>query len=293
MTHDINGPAGRLEARLDHPTTASRAVAVIASPDPTQGGTMQDKVIYHATQGLLRVGCAVLRFNYRGIGTSEGALSHALVAVREEATAGGALRETPSPTPSRPPSPSPDSTGRERAREERTAGGAASTGTAKRGHASAVVGDAENGDAGNGRGDAAGESDVLREAREDYKAALDAAAKRYKGLPIWAVGYSFGAYVAMVSGAEDSRVSQLVGIGTVLDGYDFTTVKETDKPKILVHGERDALCSIKAIRRFYAELLEPRELVVIDMADHYFDGQASEVADTLEDLLIDDEHDDE
>jgi alpha/beta superfamily hydrolase len=251
MTHDIDGPAGRLEAKLDHPTTASRAVAVIASPDPTQGGTMQDKVIYHATQGLLRVGCAVLRFNYRGTGTSEGAFSKALVA------AIGASRGGPN--------------------------GEAGNGTI----AGALVDDEVVDAEGEGR------DDVYREALEDYKAALDAAAKRYRGLPIWAIGYSFGAYVAMVSGATDARVKQLIGIGTVLDGYDFTSVKETDKPKILVHGERDMLCSMKAIRRFYGELLEPRELVVIDMADHYFDGHTSEVGDALEDLLIDEDNEEE
>ena len=165
---------------------------------------MQDKVVYQATQGFVRVGCAVLRFNYRGAGTSEGEFS-----------------------------------------------------------------------------DGPGEMD-------DYRAALDAAAREFPELPIWAAGYSFGAYIAMTAGAADPRVTQLIGIAIVIndkDKYDYAAVRATEKPKFLVHGGLDELSSAKSIRKFYGELLEPRELVVIDDADHYFDGHASEVADAIEDLL--------
>jgi fermentation-respiration switch protein FrsA (DUF1100 family) len=59
------------------------------------------------------------------------------------------------------------------------------------------------------------------------------------------------------------------------------------KPKFIIHGERDELISLKAVREFYARLQEPKELVEIDRAGHLFDGQASEVGDALEDLLLD------
>jgi fermentation-respiration switch protein FrsA (DUF1100 family) len=59
------------------------------------------------------------------------------------------------------------------------------------------------------------------------------------------------------------------------------------KPKFLIHGERDELISLKAIREFYARLHEPKEFVEIDRANHLFDGQASEVGDALEGLLAD------
>ena len=59
------------------------------------------------------------------------------------------------------------------------------------------------------------------------------------------------------------------------------------KPTFLIHGERDELIPVKEIRKFYAMLSEPKELVVIDGADHLFDGKVSEVGDAIEDLLQD------
>ena len=52
-------------------------------------------------------------------------------------------------------------------------------------------------------------------------------------------------------------------------------------------GERDELIPHKEIRKFYAQLAEPKELVIIDAADHLFDGKVSEVGDAIEDLLAD------
>ena len=64
-------------------------------------------------------------------------------------------------------------------------------------------------------------------------------------------------------------------------------MKATTKPKFLVHGERDALFPLKAVYELYGQLHEPRELAVIDAADHLFDGKVSEVGDALEELLAD------
>jgi fermentation-respiration switch protein FrsA (DUF1100 family) len=54
-----------------------------------------------------------------------------------------------------------------------------------------------------------------------------------------------------------------------------------------VHGELDELIPLKEVRKLYAMLSEPKELVEIDGADHLFDGKASEVGDAIEDLLQD------
>ena len=59
------------------------------------------------------------------------------------------------------------------------------------------------------------------------------------------------------------------------------------KPKFLIHGEADELIPLKEMRRFYGSLEEPKELVVVDAADHLFDGHVSEVGDAVEDLLRD------
>jgi uncharacterized protein len=196
----LDGPAGRLEARIDEPAGAPRAVAVIAPPHPELGGTLHDRVVYHATQGLTRVGCAVIRFTFRGAGSSEGTFT-------------------------------------------------------------------------GGPGE-----------RDDFRTGLDAAAARYPGLPIWAVGYSFGSWIALEVGAADARVTRLIAIAPPIDGYDFSAATRAGKPVFLIHGEFDHYTSTKAVQRFYGTLAEPRELVIVDSADHLFDGHVSEVADTIADL---------
>jgi alpha/beta superfamily hydrolase len=197
---EIDGVAGRLEARLDEPDGPARGVAVMAPPHPELGGTLHDRVVYHATQGLKRAGFAVFRFNFRGAGASAGRFS------------GGP-----------------------------------------------------------------GELD-------DFRSAIDAAVAEVPGVPVWAVGYSFGAWVALTAGAADARVETLVAISPPVGRYDFDPARDARKPTFVVHGERDELAPLKAVQRFYGTLDEPRELIVIDGADHGFDGHASEVGDALEDL---------
>jgi alpha/beta superfamily hydrolase len=203
VVREIPGPAGALEALLDTPSGMPRAAVAFAHPLPTHGGTMHTKVVFQGAKALARIGCVVLRFNFRGVGRSAGAWD-------------------------------------------------------------------------DGRGE-----------KDDYAAALDFLAARYPGTELWAAGFSFGSYIAMTCGAGDARVCSLIGIAPPVDRYDFGVVKRSIKPKFLVHGERDELIPMRAVREFYAQLPEPRELVEIDRANHLFDGQASEVGDALEDLLAD------
>ena len=212
MRVDVPGPAGILEGLLNAPRTTSedaaaepRAAVVFAHPHPQQGGTMHTKVVFQGTKGLLRIGCAVLRFNFRGVGASAGTFDE-------------------------------------------------------------------------GQGE-----------KQDFHAALDFMANRYPGLPLWAAGFSFGAWIALEAGAADPRVSVLVGIAPPVcrPTYSFDEVLQTTKPKFLVHGGLDEICSIKDLWAFYAKLKEPKELVAIDGANHLFDGRTAEVGEALEDLLGD------
>jgi alpha/beta superfamily hydrolase len=203
--HDLTGPEGKLEALLDEPAEAPRAAVVFAHPLPTHGGTMHTKAVYQGTKGLVRAGCAVLRFNFRGVGHSAGSFS-------------------------------------------------------------------------GGEGE-----------KEDFKAALDYMAARDPSLPLWAAGFSFGSWVALETGAADDRVTALIGIAPPVTkmGYDFSNTKASTKPKFFVQGEADDICPIQDMWKFYGALPEPKELVVIDMADHLFDGHTTEVGEALEDLLKD------
>jgi uncharacterized protein len=207
---DFTGPAGPLEALLDLPAAGpARAAAVFAHPHPQFGGTMHTKAVYQGAKGLTRIGCAVLRFNFRGVGRS------------------------------------------------------------------------------------AGEFDQGEGEKADFRAALDYMAGRYPGLPLWAAGFSFGAWVALEVGAEDARVSALIGIAppvaTSVSGqaYTFEATLASTKPKFFVQGEADEVCPLESMWTFYSKLEEPKELVVVDMANHLFEGQAPEVGEALEDLLAD------
>lgn len=68
----IDGPAGRLEARLELPRQAPRFRAVVCHPHPLFSGTMDNKVVTTLTRACREAGGAALRFNFRGAGTSEG-----------------------------------------------------------------------------------------------------------------------------------------------------------------------------------------------------------------------------
>jgi alpha/beta superfamily hydrolase len=70
---EIPGAVGQLEALLDLPSGTPRRAVVFAHPLPTKGGTMHTKVVFQAAKALTRISCAVLRFNFRGVGRSAGA----------------------------------------------------------------------------------------------------------------------------------------------------------------------------------------------------------------------------
>ena len=69
---EIPGAVGQLEALLDSPEGTPRRAVVFAHPLPIKGGTMHTKVVFQAAKALTRIGCVVLRFNFRGVGRSAG-----------------------------------------------------------------------------------------------------------------------------------------------------------------------------------------------------------------------------
>jgi fermentation-respiration switch protein FrsA (DUF1100 family) len=69
--------------------------------------------------------------------------------------------------------------------------------------------------------------------------------------------------------------------------YEFPNTLVTTKPIFLVQGEEDEVCPLQALRQFYARLHEPKELAIVEGANHLFEGQTPEVGEALEDLLSD------
>src|SRR5690349_3553140 len=69
----FDGPAGRIEAILREPEPPVRRAAIVCHPHPLFGGTMHNKVVFRIARAFQSAGFAVLRFNFRGTGRSEGA----------------------------------------------------------------------------------------------------------------------------------------------------------------------------------------------------------------------------
>jgi hypothetical protein len=202
MPLTIQGPAGTLEALLEE-AERPRAAVVFAHPLPTHGGTMHTKAVFQGAKGLSRIGCAVLRFNFRGVGQSAGTFN-------------------------------------------------------------------------------AGPGEM-----DDFRAGLDFMAARYPGVPLWAAGFSFGSWIALETGAADPRVSLLIAVAPPVGRYSYANTLESVKPKFFIQGNLDELCPIKDLWAFYGKLKEPKEIAVIDGANHLFEGKTVEVGETLEDLLTD------
>lgn len=72
----ITGPAGRLEGRYKHAKIPGSPIALILHPNPQRGGTMNNKISYSLFQTFAERGFSTLRFNFRGVGRSQGEFSH-------------------------------------------------------------------------------------------------------------------------------------------------------------------------------------------------------------------------
>ncbi|MDP1669756.1 alpha/beta hydrolase [Phaeovulum sp.] len=81
------GPEGRLEGRY-HPNGAPDApIAIILHPDPQFGGTMNNRVVYNLHYSFHRLGFTVLRFNFRGVGRSQGEYDQGIGELSDAASA--------------------------------------------------------------------------------------------------------------------------------------------------------------------------------------------------------------
>lgn len=86
------GPAGQLEGVLHLPDAAPSAIAVVAHPLPTMGGTMDNKVVATLIRAFTESGFAALRFNFRGVGESAGSYDHGDGETLDAVAAAGFMR---------------------------------------------------------------------------------------------------------------------------------------------------------------------------------------------------------
>lgn len=97
----IDGPAGSLEVLFTQPEgTPAKALALICHPHPQFGGTMDNKVVQTLAKAFMELGCATMRFNFRGVGNSAGVFDDGIGETEDAAAAlAWARAQLPSPTP--------------------------------------------------------------------------------------------------------------------------------------------------------------------------------------------------
>lgn len=83
----INGPAGRIEARYHHASNPENSIAILLHPHPQFGGTMNNQIIYNLYYSFVKRGFSVLRFNFRGVGRSQGLFDNGPGELADAATA--------------------------------------------------------------------------------------------------------------------------------------------------------------------------------------------------------------
>ncbi len=214
----LEGPAGRIEAIIKEPPTTVTRAAIVCHPHPLFGGTMHNKVVFRIARAFQDAGFAVLRFNFRGTGQSQGEHDH-------------------------------------------------------------------------GRGE-----------QEDLRAAIDFFEARYPNVEVWLAGFSFGSAVILQAAAREDlnmdsevygstplqqsaafggRARALVAAGVPLSRYDFTGIAKFGKPKLFVQGSRDEFGSVKDLERLFATLREPKELKIIQEANHFFEGHLTELGQAI------------
>jgi alpha/beta superfamily hydrolase len=132
-----------------------------------------------------------------------------------------------------------------------------------------------------GVGRSSGSYDEGRGEAEDVLAALDEIARRYVGVPLCLAGFSFGSWVGLPVGCEDSRVRQLVGVGVPVSLLEASSLTGCDKPKLIVQGEFDQYGPLPQLRTWYERLPEPKQLSVVDGADHFFTNYQSELYEAI------------
>lgn len=113
---------------------------------------------------------------------------------------------------------------------------------------------------------------------DDVRAALDYLAGAFPGRRIILAGFSFGAWVGLRVGCEDTRVTEIVGLGLPVNSSDLSYLEICSKPKLFLQGENDQYGSIAGVHALVARIPEPRRLIIIPGADHFFAGHIPEMA---------------
>jgi uncharacterized protein len=137
-----------------------------------------------------------------------------------------------------------------------------------------------------GAGLSHGEHDHGNGEVEDVRTALNWIEHEFR-LPVIFAGFSFGAAVGLRAACPNARVEALIGLGlpvAAIDDrvYDFEFLQSCAKPKLFVSGDRDQFGPRAKLEAVVQALPEPKKLVIIEGADHFFEGRLRELREVIE-----------
>lgn len=137
-----------------------------------------------------------------------------------------------------------------------------------------------------GTGLSHGEHDHGEGEVDDVRAALDWLDHEFRK-PLIFAGFSFGAAVGLRAACPESRVKAMIALGLPVApmddrAYDFSFLTTCTKPKLFVSGDRDHFGTPAQLKAVVDSFHEPKKLVMIAGADHFFEGRLREMRETIE-----------
>ena len=143
-----------------------------------------------------------------------------------------------------------------------------------------------------GVGGSSGEHDDGNGEKDDVKDCLNYLTENYPNEELTLAGFSFGSRVGSEVALSDDRIARLVSIGTPVDKYDFSFLKEWRKPVLFVHGDRDEFGSLESLDSLVRQVSENTDakLVVFENCGHFFDKHLEELKNAVRDWTLEKMH---
>jgi alpha/beta superfamily hydrolase len=139
-----------------------------------------------------------------------------------------------------------------------------------------------------GVGASTGQHDDGNGEKQDVLDALDYLTENYPNKQINFAGFSFGSYVGTQTTMNDERVVRMISIGTPVDKYDFSFLKNVRKPILFVHGDNDEFGSVENLNEMVSMVSENTDtkLVVFQNCGHFFDEHLNQLKDAIHDWVL-------
>ena len=142
-----------------------------------------------------------------------------------------------------------------------------------------------------GVGASSGEHDDGDGEKTDVRDALNYLTGNYPNLPVTLAGFSFGSRVGTEVALDDEKIVRIISIGTAVDKYDFSYMKNCRKPILFVHGDSDEFGSIENLNVLVSMVAENTDtkLVVFKNCGHFFDEHLTQLKNVVHDWVLEKE----